>query len=72
MVQRPVTETAPRITIEEAKAKWGQRDNKVVFVDVRHAEDYAEDHIPGALLIELRDIIRRADELPREAEIITY
>ena len=72
MVQRPVIETAPRITIEKAKAKWGQRDNKVVFVDVRQPEEYAEGHIPGARPIELRDIIRRADEVPRDSEVITY
>jgi len=69
--QRPMTETVPRITLEEARARWEQRDN-VVFVDVRHAEEYGAGHIPGARFIELRDIIRRADELPADAEIITY
>ncbi len=40
------------------------------LLDVRQPDEYKEGHIPGAALIPLGELTRRADELPRDREII--
>jgi rhodanese-related sulfurtransferase/DNA-binding transcriptional ArsR family regulator len=48
------------------------RDDDVVLVDVRPAEEYESGHIAGARSIPLEDLERRIQELPREREVIAY
>lgn len=60
----------PRIPLAEAKAAYDAK--RVVIVDVRGQEDYAAEHIPGALSLPLAELETRAQELPRDVTIITY
>ena len=60
----------PRITLVEAKAAFDSQE--AVFVDVRDAASYAEDHIPGSLSIPLTELEARMDELKPEDWVITY
>lgn len=60
----------PRIPLAEAKAAYDAK--RVVIVDVRGQEDYAAEHIPGALSLPLAELETRAQELPRDGTIITY
>ena len=60
----------PRISVEETRKLFD--NNSAVIIDVRDALDYAEVHIPGALSIPLEELQSRYQELPPDAEIITY
>lgn len=44
----------------------------MTIVDTRNAEQYQEDHIPGATHIEWRQILERRDELPTDGTILVY
>lgn len=50
----------------------GKADEEIVFIDVREPEEFALDHIPGALNIRQRDFARRKGEIPRGATVIPY
>jgi len=41
-------------------------------VDVRAQEEYDTAHIPNAILLPMADLEARYQELPQDAEIITY
>lgn len=60
----------PRVSLEEAKAAYDS--GEAVFVDVRTADSYAQDHIPGALSMPLNQVEARLAELDPESWIITY
>lgn len=61
------------ITAEEAKTMLDS-SNKVILVDVRTEDEYAEERIDGAVLIPHNEISSRAEaELPKkDATIIVY
>jgi len=66
-------ETYPEIKrISLADAKTALETGSAVFVDVRIAEAYAVDHIPGALNLPLGEIEARLDELDPSQWIVTY
>ncbi len=48
--------------------QWEQ----MTVVDTRDAGQYEEDHIPGAINIEWREILERRDELPRDEMVLVY
>ncbi|QGT79436.1 rhodanese-like domain-containing protein [Guyparkeria halophila] len=48
--------------------QWEQ----MTVVDTRDAGQYAEDHIPGAINIEWRQILERRDKLPRDEMVLVY
>lgn len=49
------------------------KDNgTVLIVDVRHADAYAEEHIPGSINVPLEEIPKRLKELPKDKTIVTY
>jgi rhodanese-related sulfurtransferase len=56
----------PEVDIDElAKA----REGGAPLVDVREPDEYARFHVPGAVLVPLREVADRVDELPgREGE----
>lgn len=57
------------ITSEQLKGELG----KVVLVDVREPEEFAESHIEGCKLIPLGELQQRAPrELDPEANIVVY
>lgn len=45
---------------------------KVFIVDARDADQYARDHIPGAVNIEWRQAVARRNELPRDRMVVMY
>ncbi|MGA9348132.1 MAG: rhodanese-like domain-containing protein [Anaerolineae bacterium] len=60
----------PRISLAEAKARYDA--GTALFVDVRAQEEYDTAHIPNAISLPLADLEARYQELPQDAEIITY
>lgn len=63
--------TAPRVKVDRARELFLSREG-VIFLDVRDEDFFKNGHIPGAVNIPLRDLARRADELPKENEIVAY
>ncbi|MGD9879922.1 MAG: ArsR/SmtB family transcription factor [Reyranella sp.] len=57
-----------------ARAELVQRleDGRVTVLDVRPEDEYAAGHVPKAVNIPLRDLVRRLRELPRGREIVAY
>jgi rhodanese-related sulfurtransferase len=45
---------------------------KVFIVDARDADQYAKEHIPGAVNIEWRQAVARRNELPRDRMVVMY
>jgi rhodanese-related sulfurtransferase len=45
---------------------------KFYILDVREAEQFAKDHIPGAVNIEWRQVFGKRKELPRDTTILAY
>lgn len=55
------------VTVNEAAAK---RASGAFILDVRQPEEWNEAHIPGSTLIPLGELAARADELPKDQEIV--
>lgn len=55
------------ISVEEAVSK---RDAGAFILDVRQPEEWNEFHVPGSMLIPLGELASRADELPKDQEIV--
>jgi rhodanese-related sulfurtransferase len=63
---------AERIPIADLKRKLDAKTN-LLLVDVREAGEIKESGaIPGAIHIPMREIEKRAGELPKNAEIVFY
>jgi rhodanese-related sulfurtransferase len=63
---------AERIPISELKKKLDQKKN-LVIVDVREKSEIKEGGaIPSAIHIPMAQTEKRADELPKNAEIVFY
>ena len=59
-----------RISVDDSKAAFDQ--GSAVFLDVRSADSYTENHIPGAVSIPLNELPPRMGELDAGKLIITY
>lgn len=59
-----------RVTTVELKDLLAK--NQAVVIDVRNDASYAAGHITGAKLIPLADIVKHANELPKDKLIVTY
>jgi rhodanese-related sulfurtransferase len=46
--------------------------NKVFIVDARDADQFAKEHIPGAVNIEWRQAVVRRTELPKDRMVVMY
>jgi rhodanese-related sulfurtransferase len=46
------------------------RESNVTIIDVRNDWEYAQGHIPGAILIPLNQLAERMSEIPREDTVI--
>lgn len=44
----------------------------IMVLDVRDADSYAKEHIPGAVNIPLLDIPKRLAQIPKDKTIVTY
>ena len=54
-------------------ADWRQlKPDSVLLVDVRDAEEFDTEHVPGAINLPLNQIRRRLHELPRDREVWLY
>ena len=62
-----------QLTAEQAKARMDSGD-EVIILDVRTPEEYAQGHIPGAVLLPVSNITSDALELlpDKSAEILVY
>ncbi len=60
----------PRISPAEAKTRYDA--GTAIFVDVRSQGEYDTAHIANAVSLPLADLEARYQELPQNAEIITY
>jgi hydroxyacylglutathione hydrolase len=56
-------ESVPQITVHDL-ATWREERPELVVVDVREPFEWDEGHIAGALHLPLREVVRRAGELP--------
>lgn len=59
----------PIITSKELKEKIDKNEDMII-VDVQSVENYLKKHIPNALSIPQKDLLRRYKELPEDKEII--
>jgi hypothetical protein len=59
-----------RIPLAEAKTAFD--NHQAIFVDVRSAESYAAEHVPGALNIPLVQILDRYHQIDASRWIILY
>ena len=59
-----------RLPVEDAYSRF--EDGSAIFLDVRDRDSYTSMHIPGAVWMIDMDVEARLDELPPDAEIITY
>ena len=64
-------ERVPRITIDELLQKMADNSN-ILIVDTRHADQYEEDHIKGAITVPLDTIVSGGWMPPADKEIILY
>jgi hydroxyacylglutathione hydrolase len=61
---------APRISLADAKKAFD--DKTAVFVDTHTAEQFALEHIPGAINIQANTIKQNLDKVPKGKKIIAY
>jgi rhodanese-related sulfurtransferase len=61
----------PRIAPSVLKNRLDSGDN-ILVVDARSADEYAQEHIAGAISVPLSDLEARMSELPRDQEIVFY
>lgn len=61
---------APRITLAEAKADFD--GGKAVFVDTRPAEQFAVEHIKGAINVPAKEVATKYKDIPTDKKIIAY
>jgi rhodanese-related sulfurtransferase len=50
----------------------GLRDQGAFILDVRQPEEWAQFHIPGAILVPLGDLPARLNEVPRDKKVVVY
>ncbi len=49
-----------------------EEKDSVIALDVRDADSFAKEHIPGAINIPLADLPKRFSQIPRDKTIVTY
>lgn len=66
----PAQHDAPRISLAEAKKEYDA--GSAVFIDTHSADQYAKQHIPGAINITVSDLAAKEDKIPKGKKIIAY
>jgi rhodanese-related sulfurtransferase len=56
----------PEITVDDLAHRL---EAGAVVVDVRQPDEFADGHLPGALLVPLNEVPARMDELPRDTDV---
>jgi glyoxylase-like metal-dependent hydrolase (beta-lactamase superfamily II)/rhodanese-related sulfurtransferase len=59
-------ETVPQVTVHEL-ATWREENRDLVVLDVREPFEWDDGHIEGALHVPMRDVLRRAQDVPTGA-----
>ncbi|HQH28785.1 MAG TPA: FAD-dependent oxidoreductase, partial [Oligoflexia bacterium] len=59
------------VSAEEVKRKLDRKED-FFFLDVRSPQEYAEEQLPGSILIPLGALRKRISEVPRDKEIIAF
>lgn len=57
-----------RISVDEAKELIEK--GEVAVIDVREPHEYQAGHLPGAVLIPLNTVMKRAAEIPRDRQVL--
>lgn len=63
---------AGTITLEEFETWAGSADGSHLIIDVRSPEEFNQGRVEGAINIPLPELEQRAQELPRDTDIILY
>ena len=61
---------APRISIEEAKRDLDA--GIAVFIDTHPKDQFEQEHIPGAINLQVNTIKQNLDKVPRDKKLIVY
>ncbi|SDF80567.1 rhodanese-like domain-containing protein [Sporolituus thermophilus] len=66
----PLQQPAPAVDVtpEEALNAW--QGKSAVILDVRTPDEFAQGHIPGAVLIPLDQLDKRLDEVPKDKKVL--
>ena len=68
-----MNEEYQEISVDQARAYMTRgREKEYLLVDVRQPDEYAQGHIPGAVLIPLGEIPQRLHELPADRDLLFY
>lgn len=67
----PEQKIATCFAITDLQQLIKQSPDQVIIIDVRNPEEYAANHISGAINILLGELESRSNELPKQALIIT-
>jgi rhodanese-related sulfurtransferase len=60
------------VTIDQLKKRFETKDKSLYLLDVRTPEEVAGGIIKGAAKIPIDELPRRAQEIPKEREIVAY
>lgn len=61
-----------KIDSEELKKRIDAKDDSMLIISIRKAEDYAQGHIPGSVNIPMKEMGSYLDKLPADKDIIIY
>ena len=61
---------APRISLAAAKQEFDA--GTAVFIDTHSAEQFAKQHIPGAINISVSELAAKENKIPKGKKIIAY
>jgi len=67
-----IPKLGPRIDYPSLASLLSSEDARALLIDVRTAEEYAEGHIPGAILIPYDEIGARFSEPDKARPIVVY
>lgn len=66
------TTTVPKITPAQYTAQYGNATVPHLLIDVRTSEEFATEHIAGAINISLQTLPDRLSEIPRDIPVVLY
>jgi phage shock protein E len=66
------TNTVPRITSADYKARFFGGKESHTLLDVRSSEEFASGYIPGAVNISVQDLGRKLDKVPQDKPVVVY
>ncbi|MDD5304616.1 MAG: rhodanese-like domain-containing protein [Elusimicrobia bacterium] len=64
--------TLKGLVVDKNTTACGLKADNLLLLDVRSAEAYAENHIPGAINIPLTELVAKLGTLPKDKTIMTY